>query len=63
MQPSIVEVSDDKCVLKIPLTRRTKNHLNVMYFGALGIGAEAAVAIKAVQLIEKSKQKIDFIFF
>lgn len=62
VRPSIVEISDQKTVLKIPLTRRTKNHLHVMYFGALAMGAEATVAVKAIQAIQKSHRKVDFIF-
>jgi hypothetical protein len=62
VKPTIIELSDSKTVLKIPLNRRTKNHLGVMYFGALGIGAELAIALKAVNAIQKSGARIDFIF-
>ena len=61
IHPTLLEVSAKRVVLKVPLTRFTKNHLGVMYFGALSMGAEAAVAIKAVHAIQKYK-KIDFIF-
>ena len=60
--PRVVEVTETRFVVKVPLNRRTKNHLNSMYFGAMGIGAELSVAAAAVQAIAKSKQKIDFIF-
>lgn len=33
-----------------------------MYFGALAMGAELSVALMAVDQIQKSKKKIDFIF-
>lgn len=33
-----------------------------MYFGALAMGAEAAVAIRAIHTIQHSKRKVDFIF-
>jgi hypothetical protein len=62
VHPSVIENDDTKTILKIPLTRRTKNHLGVMYFGSLAMGAEAAVAIKAIQTIQKSGKKVDFIF-
>lgn len=58
----MIENSKNRTVLKIPLSRRTKNHLGSMYFGALAMGAEAAVAIKAIQTIQHSKRKIDFVF-
>lgn len=60
--PRIIENSKKRVILCIPLTRRSKNHLNVMYFGALGMGAEAAVALKAVRAIVDSGEKIDYIF-
>ena len=62
VRPQVLENSAEKTVLKLRLGRRTKNHLNVMYFGALAMGAEACIALKAVQAIEKSGQQIDFIF-
>ena len=62
VNPSIIENNDQKTILKIPLSRKTQNHLKVMYFGALAMGAEAAVAIKAIQTIQKSGKKVDFIF-
>jgi hypothetical protein len=51
-----------KCVIKIPLGYRTKNHLGSMYFGSLAVGAELSVAAAAVLAINESKQKIDFVF-
>lgn len=60
--PRVEEMTDKKFVIKIPLGYRTKNHLNSMYFGALGVGAELSIAAPAVQIIAESKQKIDFIF-
>ncbi|MEN0058686.1 MAG: DUF4442 domain-containing protein [Bdellovibrio sp.] len=62
VSPRVVEAGEKRFVLKIPLSYRTKNHLNSMYFGALGIGAELSIAAAAVMAISDSKQKIDFIF-
>lgn len=62
VNPRVVESSENRFVIKIPLSYRTKNHLNSMYFGALGIGAELSIAAAAVVAISESKQKIDFIF-
>src|SRR4051794_12547209 len=36
--PSIVELSDRRCVIRVPLNRRTRNHLGSMYFGTLAVG-------------------------
>lgn len=60
--PKCVELSPTRSVIKIKLGRRSQNHLKVMYFGALGIGAELSIAITAVASIYESGQKIDFIF-
>ncbi|KYG65129.1 DUF4442 domain-containing protein [Bdellovibrio bacteriovorus] len=62
VNPRVIESTAQRFVLKIPLNYRTKNHLNSMYFGALGIGAELSIAAAAVVAISESKQKIDFIF-
>ncbi|MGZ3797986.1 MAG: DUF4442 domain-containing protein, partial [Pseudobdellovibrionaceae bacterium] len=62
VSPKCVELSPTRSVIKIKLNRRTQNHLKVMYFGALGIGAELSVGITAVTSIYESGQKIDFLF-
>lgn len=62
VNPRVVDFGEKRFVVKIPLSYRTKNHLNSMYFGALGIGAELSVAGAAVVAITESKQKIDFVF-
>lgn len=62
VSPRVVEAGKKRFVIKIPLGYRTKNHLNSMYFGALGIGAELSIAAAAVFAIAESKQKIDFVF-
>ena len=60
--PQIVECSDKKSEVKIKLGWRTRNHLNVMYFGALAIGAELSIASMALKEIRNSGKRIDFIF-
>jgi hypothetical protein len=60
--PVVIEATNQRCVLKIPLGYRTKNHLNAMYFGALAIGSELSIAMLAVKLIEESGERIDFVF-
>ena len=62
VNPKILELKDHRSVVRIKLGYRTRNHLNVMYFGALAVGAELSIAIKAVEAIQASGQKIDFIF-
>lgn len=62
IRPSVVELSKERTVIQIKLRRKTKNHLNSMYFGALAIGAELVVALRAVKAIYNTKKKVDFVF-
>lgn len=59
--PEVLEVSEERSQLFIPCSYRTKNHLNVMYFGALCMGAEAVIALHVVDEIRK-EGRIDFLF-
>ncbi len=36
--PKIIAIDSEHVEVRIPLRRRTKNHLNSMYFGALAVG-------------------------
>lgn len=60
--PQVLEMEENRSVVKVRLDLRTRNHLGVMYFGALAMGAELSVALKALQTIGSSGKKIDFIF-
>ncbi len=62
VRPKLIELSDTRMVVKIPLRRRTKNHLGSMYFGALGIGADLAGAFQAFYISNKRKSKISLAF-
>jgi acyl-coenzyme A thioesterase PaaI-like protein len=62
VKPSVVEMSDNRVVVKIPLRRRTRNHLGSMYFGALAIGADCAAGLIAMRLIQKSSRNISLVF-
>lgn len=60
--PKVLEANDQRTVLKVPLNFRTKNHLGVMYFGALAVGSELCIAMLAVKKIQESGERIDFLF-
>ena len=60
--PRVIDSSNQRTELKVPLGFRTKNHLGAMYFGALAIGAELSIAMLAVKFIQESWQRIDFLF-
>lgn len=61
-RPKIHEISDEKCVVRIPCKRKVKNHVNSMYIGALTIGADLAGGFLAMRHIEKTGKKIILIF-
>ena len=61
-RPSIVDFSSEKAIVKVPLKRRNKNHLNSMYFGVLAVGADVAGGVLAMDLIRQSKRKISLVF-
>lgn len=51
LAPRILERSAQRCVVKIPLNWRSRNHLGSMYFGALCVGADLAGALLAMDFI------------
>ncbi len=58
----IVEVTPERLVARIPLRRRTKNHLGSMYFGALCIGADVAPGAYAIHLIGQQPVPVAMVF-
>lgn len=60
--PSVEELTDDRCVVRIPLTRRSKNHLGSLYFAALAAGADAAGGLIAMRLIARSGGRTSLVF-
>lgn len=60
--PRVTVNEPSKTAVRVRLDRRTRNHLGVMYFGALAMGAELSIALRAITAISESGQKIDFIF-
>lgn len=62
VNPSVIKMDESECTIKIPLTRRTKNHLKSMYFGVLCVGADIAGGIVAMNEITRSKRKVSLAF-
>ena len=62
VRPKVVKINNKTIILRIPLRRRTKNHLHCMYFGALAIGADLAGGFLAYKLIKESRQPVKLIF-
>lgn len=57
VNPKVRTLNAQVCEVEIGLNYFTKNHLGSMYFGALAIGADAVVAIHALNIAEKFKEK------
>jgi len=51
LNPRIIRLDDEVCEVKIVLNRRSKNHLNSMYFGVLACGADLAAGMAAMYTI------------
>jgi len=62
LRPSVVEATPARTVVRIPLSRRSRNHLGSMYFGALCAGADLAGALTAMRRIEASGRRVSLIF-
>ena len=61
-RPKVVSIDEESVEIKIPLKRRTKNHLGSMYLGALSVGADITGGFLAMKYIEESNSKIALIF-
>ncbi|GGB20489.1 PaaI family thioesterase [Agarivorans gilvus] len=61
-RPKILEMDEQQVVVKIPLKRRTKNHLNSMYFGSLAVGADVAGGFLAIAKAEQVGKRVSLAF-
>lgn len=62
VRPKLTHLDAESCEISIKLRRRTKNHLNSMYFGALAVGADLAPGLLTYFLAEEHGYKISFVF-
>ena len=62
VKPKLLVLNDDRSELSIRLRRRTKNHLDSMYFGALAVGADVTAGLFAFYHAEKLGRKVSFAF-
>ena len=62
VRPVVVDLSEERCEIRVPLSRRTRNHLWSMYFGVLCAGADLAGGYVAMRQIQKSGHKVVFVF-
>jgi acyl-coenzyme A thioesterase PaaI-like protein len=62
VRPRVVDLTGERCGIVVPLSRRTRNHLRSMYFGALCTGADAAAALAALRASRKAGGRVAVIF-
>lgn len=62
VRPSVLELTNEKAVVRIPFRRRTRNHLGSMYFGVLCMGADCAGGLIAMKRIRESGEDVSLIF-
>ena len=62
LKPTVTDITDERCEIRIPLTRRTRNHIWSMYFGVLCAGADLAGGYPVMREIQKSGRKVVFVF-
>ena len=62
VRPKLLVINDETVKIKILLRKKTKNHLNTMYFGALAVGADMAAGAHAFYYAKKEHSKISFAF-
>jgi hypothetical protein len=62
VRPKLISINKEEISVSISLRRRTKNHLNSMYFGALTVGSDVAAGIMAFYHSEIHKKNISLAF-
>src|SRR2546422_1195708 len=63
IKPRVIEVSDERCEVVIPLNWRTRRRdIHAMYLGVLVMGADVAGGLIAFNLITRSKRAVSFLF-
>ena len=62
VRPKLLLVDDTTVKVCIRLRRKTRNHLQSMYFGALAVGADIAAGIHVFYFTEISGDKVSFAF-
>jgi hypothetical protein len=63
VRPRIVELTPERCVVRIPLNWITRRRdIKAMYLGTLCMGADVAAGLIAFHLVAEKKVRINFIF-
>jgi hypothetical protein len=63
IRPKIMELNENRCVVKIPLNWRTRRRdIRAMYLGTLCMGADIAAGLIAFDTVRRRGQRVAFIF-
>jgi len=63
VRPKILELSAERCVVKIPLNWITRRRdIRAMYLGTLCMGGDVAAGLIAFHLVAQKKARVNFIF-
>lgn len=62
LKPRLVKLTDEEIVICLPLRRRSRNHLNSMYFGALSVGADLAAGLHGFYHADLAESKVSLVF-
>lgn len=62
LHPKLITMNERDLVVRIRLNRRSRNHLNSMYFGALAVGADLAGGFHGIYHADLAQCKISLAF-
>lgn len=63
VRPKIVELTNDRCVVQIPLNSITRRRdIHAMYLGTLCMGADVAAGLISFQIVMQRKLNVSFVF-
>jgi acyl-coenzyme A thioesterase PaaI-like protein len=62
LKPKLIKLDEEESVIRVPLTGRSRNHLNSMYFGALAAGADLAGGLQGFYQADRAQCKISLVF-
>lgn len=62
IRPTIEQLDNECCVVKVPFKRRNKNHLGSIYFGVMCAAADISGGLIAMNTIQQSDRKVSLVF-
>ncbi|PYQ25830.1 MAG: DUF4442 domain-containing protein [Acidobacteria bacterium] len=63
IRPKIVELTDDRCIVRVPLNWITRRRdIHAMYLGTLCMGADVAAGLISFKIVNERKVRVVFIF-